>query len=147
MLSTNEISNAYVIALNATDYRFSPNAQLSQAQSLVNNGEMKKISSYPPPCAGPPGTTIHALMSQRDWCLRDLAQHSELSVGHLSKVLSGKAGYSRDCLQKISKALDVEVHELYFPPEFALLKKLPTEIQDRIAAYIAFEYQQQQAKK
>jgi transcriptional regulator with XRE-family HTH domain len=147
MIASNVNSNTYKVALNATDYCDSELASLSNALTVVDNGEMKKLSSYPPPNAGPPGTTIYALMNQREWGLRELAHHTDLSIGHLSKVQSGKAGYSRDCLQRIAKAFNVEVHELYLPPEFILFKRLPPDIQDRVTAYIAFEYQQQQNKK
>ena len=55
---------------------------------------------------------VRKLVLQRGWSQNQFADAAEVSRGHLSHVLGGKKSPTLRTMEKIAKALDVEVRDL-----------------------------------
>ena len=57
---------------------------------------------------------IKFLREHRNWSQADLADQSDISIPFLSEIERGNKWPYPDTLAKISKALDVKIHELFW---------------------------------
>jgi phage repressor protein C with HTH and peptisase S24 domain len=59
------------------------------------------------------GDVIVKLRKERGWTIEEMAERADINKGTLSTVERGEANYRRETIEKIAKALDVDVHKLY----------------------------------
>ena len=57
---------------------------------------------------------IKTLREHRNWSQADLAEYSDISIPFLSEIERGNKWPYPDTLAKISKALNVKIHELFW---------------------------------
>lgn len=63
------------------------------------------------------GAALRTLRRQRDWTLAELSRRTGLSVPTLSKVENNRISVSYDKLSLLSEGLNVEIGQLFAPPE------------------------------
>lgn len=79
---------------------------------------MKRSSVYPYNIIEPPGVNLHRLRSERGWSMRMLAEKCRPPLDHTTvRRLEYNQGYTQDSLERVAKALDVTVPELFWPKE------------------------------
>jgi len=59
------------------------------------------------------GQNIKNIRSRYNWSQGDLAENADISINFLGDIERGKKWPSPETLSKISKALEVDVHELF----------------------------------
>lgn len=80
---------------------------------------MKRSSVYPYTNTDVPGFNIHRLRNEYGWSMRELASKCRPSLDHTTiRRLEYNEGYTQDTLERVAKALDVAVSELFCPRSF-----------------------------
>lgn len=94
---------------------------------------MKRPSVYPYKNTAVPGVTVHNLREKMGWSLRELADHCNPQLDHSTiRRIENDEGWTRDTLERVAKALGVDVPTLFLPPEFGEFTKLPKDVQERL---------------
>ena len=77
---------------------------------------MKRPSVYSYNVTEPPGVNLHRLRNERGWSMRELAHKCRPRLDHTTiRRLEYNQSYTQDSLERVAKALDVTVPELFWP--------------------------------
>lgn len=77
---------------------------------------MKRPSVYAYTNTVVPGFNIHRLRNEHGWSMRELASKCRPPLDHTTiRRLEYNEGYTQDTLERVAKALDVGVPELFCP--------------------------------
>ena len=80
---------------------------------------------------GRPGETIFYLRKAKYWSYRKLADMCIPALDHTTvRRIEMNEGYTKESLQRIAKALNVKIEELFYPPEVADIMTLDKKYQE-----------------
>ena len=98
---------------------------------------MQRPSVYAYTITDPPGVNVHRLRDTLGLSLRALAEKCHPTIEHTTvRRLENNLGFTQDTLERVAKALGVQVYELFLPPELAAWPKLPEKARKRLAERI-----------
>lgn len=115
-------------------------AAVAQAFSVAETtpSAMKRPSVYKYEVTDPPGVNVNRLRTARGWSQRELAEHSRPPFDHTTiGRLERNEGYTQDTLERVAKALGVQVYEFFLPPQLADWPTLPERVRERLADSVA----------
>lgn len=95
---------------------------------------MQRPSVYPYSNKEPPGASVHRVRNALGLSMRALADKCKPPLDHSTiRRLEHNLGYTQDTLERVAKALGVQVYELFLPPELAEWPSLPESAKARMA--------------
>lgn len=98
---------------------------------------MQRPSVYTYDVKDPPGVNVHRLRGAYGWSMRQLADKCRPALEHTTiRRLEHNLGYTQDTLERVAKALGVQVYELFLPPELTDWPHLPQAVRIRLAESI-----------
>lgn len=79
---------------------------------------MKRYTVYSNSICEPPGATIHALRTAKQWSQRELAEKCRPPLSHatVSRIEKNEA-FTSDSIARVARALGVPPYELFWPEE------------------------------
>ncbi|HJX18495.1 MAG TPA: helix-turn-helix transcriptional regulator [Acidiferrobacterales bacterium] len=98
---------------------------------------MQRPSVYTYTVTDPPGVNVHRLRNALGLSQRALAEKCHPTIEHTTvRRLENNLGFTQDTLERVAKALGVQVYELFLPPELAAWPKLSQKVRKRLAESI-----------
>jgi transcriptional regulator with XRE-family HTH domain len=98
---------------------------------------MQRPSVYTYSNTAPPGVNVHRLRTERGWSQRQLADACRPALDHTTiRRLEHNEGFTQDTLERVAKALHVEVWEIFLPEGLGEWSALPDDAKKRITAAI-----------
>lgn len=98
---------------------------------------MQRPSVYPYTNKEPPGVNVHRVRVALGLSIRALADKCCPPLDHSTiRRVEHNLGYTQDTLERVAKALGVNVYELFLPPELADWSTLPKSVRQRLAESI-----------
>ena len=95
---------------------------------------MQRPSVYKYTVTDPPGVNVHRLRNALGLSQRALAEKCHPTIEHTTiRRLENNLGFTQDTLERVAKAIGVQVYELFLPPALAEWPSLPREAQVRLA--------------
>ena len=75
---------------------------------------MRRPSVYPYTVTKPPGVNVYILRNSKGWSQRNLADNCKPGLNHTTiRRIEQNNGYTQDTLERVAKALDVSVIDLF----------------------------------
>ena len=98
---------------------------------------MQRPSVYPYTIKEPPGVNVNRLRNTLGLSQRALAEKCHPTIEHTTvRRLEHNLGFTQDTLERVARALGVQVYELFLPPELAAWPTLPLKVRKRLAESI-----------
>jgi len=95
---------------------------------------MKRPSVYPYTVKDPPGAHVHRVREALGLSQRGLADKCRPPLDHTTiRRVEHNEGYTQDTLERVAKALGIQVYELFLPAELADWPSLPERARARLA--------------
>ena len=95
---------------------------------------MQRPSVYAYDVKDPPGVNVYRLRNAHGWSMRALADKCRPALEHTTiRRLEHNLGFTQDTLERVAKALGVQVYELFLPPELAEWPTLSQKARERLA--------------
>ena len=99
-----------------------------------NETSMQRPSVYQYTQTEPPGANVHKVRTALGWSMRALADKCRPALDHTTiRRLEHNLGYTQDTLERVAKALNVQVYELFLPPELSEWPSWPDKARARLA--------------
>lgn len=95
---------------------------------------MQRPSVYAYTVTNPPGVNVYRLRHAFGYSMRALGDKCHPPIEHTTiRRLENNLGFTQDTLERVAKALGVNVYELFLPTELAEWPSLPREARARLA--------------
>lgn len=95
---------------------------------------MKRPSVYVYDVKDPPGVNVYRLRNAHGWSMRTLADKCHPALEHTTiRRVERNEGFTQDTLERVAKALGVQVYEFFLPPELVEWPSLPQKVRQRLA--------------
>jgi transcriptional regulator with XRE-family HTH domain len=106
----------------------------------------KRIQNYK--ITEPPGVNIFRLRNERGWSQRKLADACNPPLEHTTiRRIENNQGYTQDSLERIARALNIDVYALFLPSGLIGYTRLPDDSRQRISAIVEDAVTAYQVKK
>jgi transcriptional regulator with XRE-family HTH domain len=98
---------------------------------------MKRPSVYVYDVKEPPGANVYRLRTARDWSMRTLAEKCVPPLEHTTiRRVEQNDGFTQDTLERVAKALGVQLYELFLPHELSGWSAMSKKARDRLVKMV-----------